>query len=257
MNKLLLAFALLFALNGTAQTVFQGAITGTLQDSERKPIDAATVTLHRASDSVFVKAALSDETGRFEFDNMREGDYFIRASHLLFQPFTGPAFRLDAANTPVRLTDCQLNTKDNSLGEVNVSAKKQFVERQLDKLVVNVENSIVAAGNSALEVLERSPGVLVNQESGLNLKGKSGVIVMIDGKPSPLSGSDLITYLRGIPASNIQIIEIITNPSNSITITTTPSITLSNTITPSVTPTITSSPTSSLTFTLSPTNKLL
>ena len=87
------------------------------------------------------------------------------------------------------------------------------MERKLDKLVVNVENSIVSAGSSVLDVLERSPGVVVNQQSSINLKGKSGVIIMIDGKPTPLSGEDLITYLKGIPAANIQTLEIITNPS--------------------------------------------
>lgn len=91
--------------------------------------------------------------------------------------------------------------------------KKSFIERKLDKLVVNVENSIASAGSTILEVLQRSPSVMVNEESGINLKGKSGVVVMIDGKPSPLSGTDLITYLKSIPASNIQTIEIISNPS--------------------------------------------
>jgi len=83
----------------------------------------------------------------------------------------------------------------------------------LDKLIVNVENSILAAGSSILEVLERSPGVVVNQETSISLKGKQGVIVMIDGKPSPLSEPDLINYLKSIPAANIDKIEIITNPS--------------------------------------------
>jgi iron complex outermembrane receptor protein len=71
----------------------------------------------------------------------------------------------------------------------------------------------VSTGSTALEVLEKSPGVMVNQESGINLKGKSGVTIMIDGKPSPLSGTDLITYLKSIPSGNIERIEIISNPS--------------------------------------------
>lgn len=213
MNKIFLFLTALFAIETQAQTNFSGKIAGNLQDPAQKAVDAATVTLHRSQDTSFVKAALSDELGNFEFENIKEGAYFVKVSHLLFKPFSSQKFQLDAVNPTMQLDGFQLVVKDNSLNEVSVTAKKQFVERQLDKIIVNVDNSILAAGNSALEVLERSPNVLVNQESGLNIKGKSGVLVMIDGKPSPLSGSDLITYLRGIPASNIQTIEIITNPS--------------------------------------------
>lgn len=213
LQKTFIFIALCAFMNSSAQSFFVGKISGKITDKNLTGIDAATVTLHRVKDSSFVKAALSEENGTFELEQIKEGDYFLRVSHLQFEKFSSPKLALNANNPSLRVPDCQLLGKENALAEVNVKATKQFVERQLDKLVVNVENSIVAAGNSALEVLERSPNVLVNQESGLNLKGKAGVIVMIDGKPSPLSGSDLITYLRGIPASNIQTIEIITNPS--------------------------------------------
>ena len=79
--------------------------------------------------------------------------------------------------------------------------------------MVNVENSIVNAGSTALEVLERSPGVTVDQNDAISLRGRSGVIIMIDGKPTPMSGSDLANYLRGLPSNAIERIDIITNPS--------------------------------------------
>lgn len=214
MHHLRVLLALFAAIETQAQTAaFLGNMAGNLRDAARQPVDAASITLHRTRDSSFVKAALSDEAGHFELENIGAGTYFLRVSHLLFQPFASEAFEWDATHTAPPLSDLSLVAKTHDLKEVRVTAQKQFVERHLDKIVVNVENSIVAAGNSVLEVLERAPNVLVNQESGLHVKGKSGVLVMIDGKPSPLSGSDLLTYLRSIPASNIQAIEIITNPS--------------------------------------------
>ena len=92
-------------------------------------------------------------------------------------------------------------------------AKKPFIQKLSDRIVVNVENSIVSAGNSAMDVLERSPGVNIDQNDVISLKGKAGVIIMIDGKPSPMTGVDLANYLRGLPSATIERIEIITNPS--------------------------------------------
>jgi outer membrane cobalamin receptor len=120
---------------------------------------------------------------------------------------------MDETNKSRQLADIVLEPAAGALDEVKVETKKPFIERKLDRLIVNVENSIVSSGTTLLEVLERSPGVMVNQQTGINLKGKSGVIIMFDGKPTPLSGEDLITYLKSIPSSNIERIEIITNPS--------------------------------------------
>lgn len=97
--------------------------------------------------------------------------------------------------------------------EVVVTGRKPFIQRLSDRLVVNVENSIVSAGSSAMDVLERSPGVVLDQNDVIALRGKQGVIIMIDGKPSPLTGADLASYLRGLPSNAIDRIDIITNPS--------------------------------------------
>lgn len=207
-------FSLLFLLQlGFAQTN-TGGIKGLVRDTENKAVPGANIILLRAPDSVFVKAAITDEKGSFEMDNLAFGHYALKAESIGYMKFRSPDFSLDAQNTSQNMGEIVLSLKPDQLREVVVTAApKPFVERKLDKLVVNVENSIVAAGSSILEVLERSPGVVVNQDSGINLKGKSGVIIMIDGKPTPLSGADLITYLKGIPAANIQHLEIITNPS--------------------------------------------
>lgn len=190
-----------------------GKISGKVNDETNKPVEFVNVALYRLSDSSLVKVALSDENGLFEFDNIPHEIYFLKITALSFKTFVSDAFGITAGNAVQAIPTINLAYNANDLTEVVVNAEKQFVERKLDKLVVNVENSIVAAGNTILDVLQRSPGVVVNEESGINMKGKSGVVVMIDGKPSPLSGTELISYLKSIPASNIQSIELISNPS--------------------------------------------
>lgn len=92
-----------------------------------------------------------------------------------------------------------LQPATSQLGGVTVTARKPFIQKLSDRIVVNVENSNVSAGSSAMEVLERSPGVNIDQNDAISLKGKQGVIIMIDGKPTPMTGSDLANNCVGCP----------------------------------------------------------
>ncbi|MFD2919189.1 TonB-dependent receptor domain-containing protein [Terrimonas rubra] len=207
----LLCFLLLSNFFTYAQST--GKLSGRVVDNMGNAIDGATVSLLSAKDSILVKADFSNKEGGIEMEGIKQGKYLLRITNTGYGKYFSSPFSIDDKNNDIRLNNITLTISTAAMGEVTVVSQKPFIERKLDRMVVNVENSIVAAGNSVLEVLERSPGVVVNQESSINIKGKSGVIVMIDGKPSPLSGADLITYLRGIPASTIQSIEIITSPS--------------------------------------------
>jgi iron complex outermembrane recepter protein len=207
----LLCFLLLSNFFAYAQST--GKLSGRVVDNMGNAIDGATVSLLSAKDSILVKADFSNKEGGIEMEGIKQGNYLLRITNTGYGKYFSPPFSIDDKNNDIRLNNITLTISTAAMGEVTVVSQKPFIERKLDRMVVNVENSIVAAGNSVLEVLERSPGVVVNQESSINIKGKSGVIVMIDGKPSSLSGADLITYLRGIPASTIQSIEIITSPS--------------------------------------------
>lgn len=100
------------------------------------------------------------------------------------------------------------------LKEIVVTAKQPLIERQLDKVVVNVEGSVLAAGNNVLELLQRSPGVLVTPQGAVMLEGKSGVAVMVDGKPTQLSGDQLVAFLQSMPAETVSKIELIARPSS-------------------------------------------
>jgi iron complex outermembrane recepter protein len=103
--------------------------------------------------------------------------------------------------------------KIQKLNEVVVKSKKPFVEIQVDKTVLNVQSDIVASGGTLFEVLQRAPGVSITNDETINLSGKAGVNVLIDGRPIQLSGKDLANYLKSTPGSVIDKVEIIMNPS--------------------------------------------
>ncbi len=210
-----LYYLLLICLIHTVVTHAQvtAKLSAKLLDEKGNAVDGATASLLRTKDSGLVKLAFSDKNGLLEFENIKPGNYFISVTHVKFKKYFSQGITVTDKSVTVPIADIVLSEAATTMDEVVVNAKKPFIERKSDRMIVNVENSIAAAGSSALEILERSPGVVVNQDNAINLKGKSGVIIMIDGKPSPLSGVDVITYLKGVPAANIQSIEIITNPS--------------------------------------------
>lgn len=216
MKHLLLALLLCLAwslhLHGQSQPT-EGAISGKLLDVQQQPLAYANVLVHQVKDSILYKGGITDEQGAFAIEGLQAGDYYVVGSYVGLQAATSEPFEISTTKPLVSLPPLVLIASGETLEGVTVVAQKPFIERQLDKLVINVENSIVSAGNSALEVLERSPGVLVDQNGNISLRGKSGVIVMIDGKPSQLGGASLANLLRGMPANTIEKIEIITNPS--------------------------------------------
>lgn len=198
------------ALFATAQNQV-GKITAGIRSHQQTPAENATVELLQAKDSVLVKAGLTGKDGQVEFEQIAFGRYIIKASLVNFAPQYSTPFVLDAAAATAPLITLQAAAKE--LGNVTITSRKPFLQKLSDRIVVNVENSIISAGSSVMDVLERSPGVNIDQNDNISLRGKAGVIVMIDGKPSPMSGADLANYLKGLPSAAIERIDIITNPS--------------------------------------------
>lgn len=192
----------------SAQT---SSISGRINDAAAAPVEAATVYLLQASDSSLIKAELSDGAGKFEFSNTPNGRFLLSVSALGYEKYWGAAF--EVSGTALELPQIRLGDQNLHLKEVSVSATKPFIEHRSDRTIVNLESSILATGSSAMDVLERSPGVVVDQNDAVTLRGRAGVIVMIDGKPNPMSGADLANYLRTLPSNSIERIELITNPS--------------------------------------------
>ena len=210
----LILLACLLCLSGGSAHLFAQPFTvhGIVLDAEEAPVELANLTLHRAADSSLLKGVLSEADGSFRFELREGGRYFLQAYLVGYEPFGGPVFDFEA-EAGYDAGVLQLRAMAIDLEGVTVTASRPFIERRLDKLVVNVENSVVDAGATALEVLERSPTVLVNSDGSISLKGRQGVIVLIDDKPVQLSGEGLANLLRSTPSSSIDQIEIIANPS--------------------------------------------
>ncbi len=213
MNKFFsLLAAMSIVLSSNAQT--GGKISGSIKDGgNQKIIDAATITLLKSTDSSWVKAAVTDKEGNFSFENLKNGSYLLLATSIGHaKTYSGPLNISDAQNS-IGVGVLQLVPTSKSLKEVVVTSKKQLIERKLDKTIVNVDAAISNAGTTALEVLEKAPGVMVDKDGNISLKGKQGVMIMLDGKPTYLSATELTSMLRNMPSANIDQIEIMTNPS--------------------------------------------
>lgn len=213
MRYLLLLTTLILCQHGFAQQSPRGSASVTILTESQAPAEGATVQLLRSKDSGLVKSALTDNTGLAELNNVPEGSYLLKISAVNLQPLFSDTFNIISGETTNAGT-IALPARSTVLKEVAVNATRPFIQKLRDRIVVNVNNSIISAGSSAMDVLERSPGVNVDQNDVISLRGKSGVIVMIDGKPSPMSGADLANYLKGLPSSAIDHVDIITNPSS-------------------------------------------
>jgi hypothetical protein len=194
-----------------AQSTSNG-ITGRVFQAEGEGVPFANVFLLSSTDSSMVKGVAADAAGAFVIEDISHGSFVIMASMVGFKKAYSP--RLTYVGTSIVLPDLLLSADVVSLAEVQVVAQKPFIEQAVDRTIINVENSAVSAGSTALEVLERSPGVTVDQQNDrLKLRGKEGVIVQIDGKQTYLSEAELVSLLRNTPSDNIEKIELITNPS--------------------------------------------
>lgn len=194
--------------------VFAMAQSGTINGHITFPTatEAVLVQLLSGDGVNLVKTQLSETDGSFRFANVAGGEYLITIDDAAFVLYKSELIHL-SGQTEVNLPEIVLQPATvNQLGEVVVEKKKPMVENKIDKTVVNVDAMLTAAGGDAMDVLEKSPGIIVDQNGTITYKGKSGVAVFIDDKPTYLSGADLEAYLKSLPASTLNQIELMTNP---------------------------------------------
>lgn len=209
MRKLVTIFAGLVLMGAAARAQ---KVTGNVKDEQGKAITNSTVTLLNAKDSSVVKLALSGDKGQFAIRSDRSGNFLVSVSHVGYATTYSKMFEL-MPSTELSIGDIMVSKSGGDLKGVTVTAKKPMVEVKADKTILNVEGTINATGNDALELLRKSPGVLIDKDDNISLAGKNGVRIYIDGKPTPLAGSDLSNYLKSMNAAQIEAIELITNPS--------------------------------------------
>ena len=188
----------------------QVKITGQVDFADAKHAVGANVLLLNDHDSMLVKGNITDAAGNFIFENIKAGSYILEISFSGYKPWTDKIIVEDKA---LHKAVVKLQSLEKVLNAITVVSKKPLFEQQNDRMVINVKNSITSAGGTALEVLEKSPGVIINRQSNsIGLNGKEGVVVMINGKISRMSSDALIQMLAGMNASNIDKIELITTP---------------------------------------------
>ena len=186
-------------------------IKGFVFDPDNQPAEYSTVVLMN-QDSVFMKGTLTAENGSFLFDGLGKGTFHIMVRNVEFNTYVSDLITLEADDV-VEFEGIQLETKVTDLEEVVITGEKAMVEVRPDKMVYNVSASVNSTGNNALELLNKSPGIMVDMDNNIIVQGKSGVQIYINGRPSRISGSDLSNMLEGMRSENIESIEIITNPS--------------------------------------------
>ena len=184
----------------------QIAISGKVIDEKQKPLKSITVLLLKKSDSSLVKSAITNDAGFFTMEVPKAQSYRLSINGMGYQKLMQ---EIQTNGVSIQLPDIKLVTTVNTLAEVTVTSKKPFLEQRADKLIVNVENSATAAGSTALEILQKVPGVIIMNDK-ITMSGKSSVGILIDGKASQYT--DINQLLASMGANNIEKIEVMANP---------------------------------------------
>ncbi len=210
MLKLLRIFSLSLCLLCLYASAFAQSITGKVQDEKGDSLPYANVLLLSAADSALVKGAVTDDNGAYALENIQAGDYKLSVQVVGYTSYYTKNFTFDgtARSFPV----FKLSEATTELGEVVVTAAKPLIEVTPNAMVINVASSPILKNGTAYDVLEKSPGIVIDQNGNITVKGKSNVLVYLDGKPTYMSSTDLMRLLQSTPAENIEKLEIMDNP---------------------------------------------
>ena len=211
MKRLLIVLLCAMALGAAAQ---QGVVVGRVIDARTgEYIEYANVALLKASDSTLVNGTVSEGNGSFAV-TAPNGRYLLRVTFMGYDTyFHSQPLTLGDGRHEVNVGKVQLKAHAKTMEAVEISAERSMVEYQLDKRVINVDKNLVTGGGTATDVLEQVPSVAVDNDGNVTLRGSTNVKVLVNGRPSELLASDLATLLEQIPASTVENVEVITNPS--------------------------------------------
>ena len=212
-QRIYLIALLLSAVFSQGFSQYRKTVTGIVKDNKGNGLIGVSVSLLKAKDSSLVKVGVSEKDGSFEINTNAAGSFLLSYNTLGFAKQYSKVFDLTTADSYTAAT-VSLSVAANKLEEVTVtSTKKPMIEVKADKMVFNVESSINATGSDAMELLQKSPGIQVDNNDNISMKGKNGVKVYVDGKMLELDTKDLAAYLRSINSNDIEAIEMISNPS--------------------------------------------
>lgn len=196
----------LFSLKISAQTTTSQShsLSGSIDSGK---VNQVEINLFN-SENKLVKTEIADQNGKFSFNDLADGNYILQINKS-----GSEAYRSDLISVKENTNLPIIHLNEKTIEAVTITKAKPYIERQDGKMILNVENSIAATGTSAFEVLEKAPGVNIDGSDNISLRGKGNLLIQIDGKNTPMTGTDLANYLRGIPSSSIEKVEFITNPS--------------------------------------------
>ncbi len=188
-------------------------VKGLVGNSHEKPIAGASVSLMRDGGVSVVQSAVTDSNGIFEFKNLKEDTYVLTITAVGYVKFTSPPLPIDGRRPELLLPPIMLpQDEPKVLKAANVTSQKPLIEQHIDRVTVNVDAMITAAGGTAYDVLIHSPGVFIGTDGDISLNGKSGVLVLINNKPTYLPAQQVVDYLRSMPSSILDQVELMSNP---------------------------------------------
>lgn len=205
-------FLFFFSLISTVQAqTTSGNVSGKITGADGKSMPFATIMLMKSPAKTLAKGAVTDTSGVYLFNNIPAGSYYISASFVGYQTKTSEVFTVDGG-ARVQIPTLALAINEAST-QVTVTAQRQLIQVEPDRVTMNVEGTVNSSGSNGLELLQKAPGVTVDNDDNISLQGRNSVKVYIDGRPSPLSGKDLANFLRSLQSSSVDKIDLITNPS--------------------------------------------
>ncbi|BDD04611.1 TonB-dependent receptor domain-containing protein [Aureibacter tunicatorum] len=210
--RLSLFFFVVFFLSHTGYGQINYSVFGQVIDENKVPVSFANIAIYNTADSTFFSGVASDSEGVFELGNLKKGDFNLCVTAVGYEQVCKP-FIINGDVKRLDLSQIVVLESVKELESIEVVGQRQAIERKIDRLVFNVDNTILTSGEDGLEILSKTPGVMVDSEGNIKINGKGGVVVMINDKRSYLTDKELSDMLRTINAENISSIEVITNPS--------------------------------------------
>ena len=203
---------LLVTLSSSSQTVNK-TISGQVKDIKNEPVAGAVIKLLHAKDSTVVQTIISRDNGKFVFNGLANGTFMLNIAATGNNKYVSGSLTVNDQRTVVQLpVIVLLPANPTALKEIIITSKKPLLEHDIDKTIVNVEAIISSATSNALEVLEKTPGITIDRSGDISLNGRPGAMVIIDGRQTYMSATDLAAYLRSIPGSTLDKIELMSNP---------------------------------------------
>ncbi len=191
-----------------------GVISGALHDeATREHIEYGNVLLYRVKDSAMVTGTITDSKGRFTFNSLMPGRYYLKISFIGYEEQLVQNVAITQQVINIKLDDIYIKPKASTLAAVEISAEKSIITNNLDKKVITVDKNMALSGGSAADIMENVPSVAVDAEGNVSLRGNQNITLLIDGKPASQAGISSSDILNQLPASAIESIEVITNPS--------------------------------------------